>query len=156
VRVRPWPGAGRTLSGVNPTPTPRQTFIMCKPDAVERSLVGEIVSRIERKGLQIVAMDLRTPDRPLAEAHYDEHRDKPFFGELVDFLTRGPVVAMVVEGPDDQTFALMRTLIGKTRVEDAQPGSIRGDFATTTNENLVHGSDSVESAAREISLWFPS
>jgi nucleoside-diphosphate kinase len=104
---------------------------MCKPDAVERSLVGEIVSRIERKGLQIVAMDLRTPDRPLAEAHYDEHRDKPFFGELVDFLTRGPVV-------------------------DAQPGSIRGDFATTTNENLVHGSDSVESAAREISLWFPS
>ncbi len=129
---------------------------MCKPDAVERGLVGEIIARIERKGLRIVAMDLRTPDRALAEAHYDEHRDKPFFGELVDFLTRGPVVAMVVEGPDDQTFSIMRTLIGKTKVEDAQPGSIRGDFATTTNENLVHGSDATESAAREISLWFPS
>jgi nucleoside-diphosphate kinase len=129
---------------------------MCKPDAVERGLVGEIIARIERKGLRIVAMDLRTPDRALAEAHYDEHRDKPFFGELVDFLTRGPVVAMVVEGPDDQTFSIMRTLIGKTKVEDAQPGSIRGDFATTTNENLVHGSDANESAAREISLWFPS
>jgi nucleoside-diphosphate kinase len=133
-----------------------QTFIMCKPDAVERGLVGEIIARIERKGLRLVAMDLRTADRALAEAHYDEHRDKPFFGELVDFLTRGPVVAMVVEGPDDQTFSIMRTLIGKTRVEDAQPGSIRGDFATTTNENLVHGSDSNESAAREIALWFPS
>lgn len=133
-----------------------QTFIMCKPDAVERGLVGEIIARIERKGLRIVAMDLRTADRALAEAHYDEHRDKPFFGELVEFLTRGPVVAMVVEGPDDQTFSIMRTLIGKTKVEDAQPGSIRGDFATTTNENLVHGSDSNESAAREIGLWFPS
>jgi nucleoside-diphosphate kinase len=141
---------------VTTTPTPNQTFIMCKPDAVERGLVGEIVARIERKGLRIVAMELRTADRALAEAHYDEHRDKPFFGELVDFLTRGPVVAMVVEGPEDQTFGIMRTLIGKTKVEDAQPGSIRGDFATTTNENLVHGSDSNESAAREISLWFPS
>ncbi len=131
-----------------------QTFIMCKPDAVERGLVGEIISRIARKGFRIVRMDLRTPDRALAESHYDEHRDKPFFGELVDFLTRGPVVAMIVEGPDDQTFSVMRTLIGKTRVEDAQPGSIRGDFATTTNENLVHGSDGAESAAREIELWF--
>lgn len=137
------------------TPTPRQTFIMCKPDAVERGLVGEIVARIERKGLRIVAMEMRTPDRALAEAHYDEHRDKPFFGELVDFLTRGPVVAMVVEGPDDQTFHLMRTVIGRTKVAEAQPGSIRGDFATTTNENLVHGSDGVDSAAREIALWFP-
>jgi len=133
-----------------------QTFIMCKPDAVERGLVGEIISRIERKGLRIVALELRTPDRSLAEAHYDEHRDKPFFGELVDFLTRGPVVAMIVEGPDEQTFHVMRTLIGKTKVEDAQPGSIRGDFATTTNENLVHGSDGTESAEREIGLWFPA
>jgi nucleoside-diphosphate kinase len=140
----------RTVSDVN------QTFIMCKPDAVERGLVGEIIARIERKGLKIVRMDLRTPDRALAEAHYEEHASKPFFGELVDFLTRGPVVAMVVEGPDDQTFHLMRTLIGKTQVADAQPGSIRGDFATTTNENLVHGSDGTESAAREIELWFPS
>ena len=129
---------------------------MCKPDAVERGLVGEIIARIERKGLTISRLEMRTPDRALAEAHYDEHRDKPFFGELVDFLTRGPVVAMVVEGPDDNTFALMRTLIGKTKVEDAQPGSIRGDFATTTNENLVHGSDANESAEREIALWFPS
>ncbi len=135
-------------------PTPNQTFIMAKPDAVERGLVGEIIARIERKGLRIAAMDMRVAGRELAESHYDEHRDKPFFGELVDFLTRGPVVAMVVEGPDDQTWSIMRTLIGKTRVEEAQPGSIRGDFATTTNENLVHGSDSNESAAREISLWF--
>ena len=127
---------------------------MCKPDAVERGLVGEIVSRIERKGLKIVAMELRTPDRGLAAAHYEEHADKPFFGELVDFLTRGPVVAMVVEGPADNTWQLMRTLVGKTKVEDAEPGSIRGDFATTTNENLVHGSDGPESAEREIGLWF--
>ena len=131
------------------------TFIMCKPDAVERGLVGEIIARIERKGLRIVAMDLRVPDEDLARAHYEEHADKPFFGELVSFLSRGPVVAMVVEGPDAKTFHLMRTLIGKTKVEDAQPGSIRGDFATTTNENLVHGSDGEESAAREIALWFP-
>jgi nucleoside-diphosphate kinase len=133
-----------------------QTFIMCKPDAVERGLVGEIIARIERKGLRIVQLDLRVPDRALAEAHYEEHADKPFYGELVDFLTRGPVVAMVVEGPDEQTFHLMRTLIGKTQVAEAQPGSIRGDFATTTNENLVHGSDGTDSAAREIALWFPS
>ena len=133
-----------------------RTFIMCKPDAVERGLVGEIIARIERKGLRIVAMDLRVPDTALAQAHYEEHADKPFFGELVTFLTPGPVVAMVVEGPDDGTWHLMRTLIGKTKVEDAQPGSIRGDFATTTNENLVHGSDGTESAAREIGLWFPN
>lgn len=132
-----------------------RTFIMCKPDAVERGLIGEVVTRIERKGLRIVAMEMRVPDVPLAEAHYDEHRDKPFFGELVAFLTRGPVVAMVVEGPGDGTWHLMRTIIGKTKVEDAQPGSIRGDFATTTNENLVHGSDGEDSAAREIGLWFP-
>jgi nucleoside-diphosphate kinase len=131
-----------------------KTFIMCKPDAVERGLVGEIVSRIERKGLKIVAMELRTADRELAAAHYEEHAEKPFFGELVDFLTRGPVVAMVVEGPDDNTWHLMRTLMGATKVDDAAPGSIRGDFATTTNENLVHGSDGPESAEREIGLWF--
>jgi len=144
--ARPLP----TLGAVN------QTFIMCKPDAVERGLVGEIIARIERKGLRIVALELRTPDRALAEAHYEEHAAKPFFGELVDFLTRGPVVAMVVEGPDDNTFSVMRTLIGATKVDDAQPGSIRGDFATITNENLVHGSDGHESAAREIGLWFPA
>jgi nucleoside-diphosphate kinase len=129
---------------------------MCKPDAVERGLVGEIIARFERKGLTLVAAELKTADRELAEAHYDEHREKPFFGELVDFLIRGPVMAMVVEGPADNTFSVCRTLIGKTSVDDAQPGSIRGDFATTTNENLVHGSDSHESAEREIGLWFGS
>ncbi len=129
---------------------------MCKPDAVERGLVGEIISRLERKGLTLVAAELRTADRELAQAHYDEHKERPFFGELVEFLTRGPVMAMVVEGPAANTFSICRTLIGKTSVDDAQPGSIRGDFATTTNENLVHGSDSHESAAREIALWFPS
>jgi nucleoside-diphosphate kinase len=132
-----------------------QTFIMCKPDAVERGLVGEIVSRFERKGLKLVAAELREVDRELAEAHYAEHAEKPFFGELVDFLTRSPVFAMIVEGPSDNTWELCRILIGKTQVTDAQPGSIRGDFATTTNENLVHGSDGPESAAREIALWFP-
>ncbi len=128
---------------------------MCKPDAVERGLVGEIISRIERKGLTLVAAELRSVDRELAEAHYDEHKERPFFGELVEFLQRSPVVAMIVEGPDDNTFSICRTLIGKTSVDDAQPGSIRGDFATTTNENLVHGSDAHESATREIALWFP-
>ena len=129
---------------------------MCKPDAVERGLVGEIVSRIERKGLRLVALELREVDTVLAEAHYEEHSDKPFFGELVTFLTRSPVVAMVVEGPDDNTWHLMRTLIGKTKVDDAQPGSIRGDFATTTNENLVHGSDGPDTARTEIAFFFPA
>ena len=126
---------------------------MCKPDAVERGLVGEIIARFERKGLTLVAAELKTADRALAEAHYEEHREKPFFGELVDFLTRGPAMAMVVEGPADNTFSVCRTLIGKTSVDDAQPGSIRGDFATTTNENLVHGSDGNQ---RAISRWADS
>ena len=132
-----------------------RTFIKCKPDAVERGLVGEIIARFERKGLTLAALELRTADRALAEAHYAEHSDKPFFGELVDFLTRSPVVAMIVEGPADNTWELGRVIIGKTQVVEAQPGSIRGDLATTTNENLVHGSDGPESAEREIGLWFP-
>jgi nucleoside-diphosphate kinase len=132
-----------------------RTFVMCKPDAVERRLVGEIVGRLERKGFSLVAAELRTPDRSLAEAHYDEHREKPFFGELVDFLTRGPVLAMVVEGPDDNTFSLIRKVVGATKVDDAQPGTIRGDLATITTENLVHASDGHQSAADEIALWFP-
>ena len=132
-----------------------RTFVMAKPDAVERGLVGEIVSRIERKGLRLVAAELRTASTELAEQHYAEHAEKPFYGELVAFLTRSPVFAMVVEGPNDDTWELCRILIGKTQVTDAQPGSIRGDFATTTNENLVHGSDGPESAEREIGLWFP-
>ena len=133
-----------------------RTFIMCKPDAVERGLVGEIIARFERKGLTLAAAELRTADAALAEAHYEEHRERPFFGELVSFLTRSPVMAMIFEGPDDNTWELGRILIGKTQVVDAQPGSIRGDLATTTNENLVHGSDGPESAEREIGLWFPS
>ncbi|CAN5911226.1 nucleoside-diphosphate kinase [soil metagenome] len=132
-----------------------RTFIMCKPDAVERGLVGEIVARIERKGFTLAAAELRTVDRHLAEEHYAEHVDKAFFNELVTFLTRSPVFAMIVEGPAENTWELGRILIGKTQVVDAQPGSIRGDFATTTNENLVHGSDGPESAEREIALWFP-
>ena len=129
---------------------------MCKPDAVERGLVGEVIARFERKGLTLAAVELRTADTALAEAHYEEHADKPFFGELVSFLTRSPVVAMIVEGPSDNTWELGRILIGKTQVADALPGSIRGDLATTTNENLVHGSDGPESAEREIALWFPN
>jgi nucleoside-diphosphate kinase len=133
-----------------------QTFVMCKPDAVERGLVGEIVSRIERKGLTLVAAELRSVDRALAEAHYAEHAEKPFFGELVEFLTRSPVFAMIVEGPADNTVSLVRLLVGATKVDDAQPGTIRGDFATVTTENLVHASDGHESATREIALWFPN
>ena len=128
---------------------------MCKPDAVERGLVGEIVARIERKGFTLVAAELRSVERDLAEEHYAEHREKPFFGELVDFLTRSPVFAMVVEGPADNTFSLLRKMVGATKVDDAEPGTIRGDFATITTENLVHASDSHDSAAREIKLWFP-
>jgi nucleoside-diphosphate kinase len=132
-----------------------RTFVMCKPDAVERGLVGEIVSRLERKGLRVVDGELRTVTPEHAEAHYAEHAEKPFFVELVAFLTRSPVFAMVVEGPADNTFSLVRKLVGATKVDDAEPGTIRGDFATTTTENLVHASDSHESAAREIALWFP-
>ena len=128
---------------------------MCKPDAVERGLVGQIVGRIEAKGLTLAAVELRRVPTELAEEHYAEHRDKPFYGELVAFLTRSPVVAMVVEGPADNTFSLVRKLVGATKVDDAEPGTIRGDLATTTAENLVHASDGHDSAEREIKLWFP-
>lgn len=136
-------------------PAVNRTLVLCKPDAVERGLVGEIISRIERKGLRLVALEQRTIDTALAEQHYAELSDKPFFGDLIAFITRSPLVAMVVEGPADNTWHLVRTLMGKTSVDDAQPGSIRGDLATTTTENLVHGSDGPESAAREIGLFFP-
>lgn len=132
-----------------------QTFVMCKPDAVERGLVGEIVSRLEHKGLTLVAAELRRVDAAIAREHYAEHAEKPFFGELVTFLTRSPVFAMIVEGPGDNTFSLVRKIVGATKVDDAEPGTIRGDFATVTSENLVHASDGHESAAREIALWFP-
>ncbi len=132
-----------------------RTFVMCKPDAVERGLVGEIVSRLERKGFTLVAAELQVGDTALAEEHYAEHADKPFFGELVTFLTRSPVFAMVVEGRGDNAFSLIRAMVGATKVDDAAPGTIRGDFAAITTENLVHASDGHESAAREIALWFP-
>ena len=131
-----------------------RTLVLCKPDAVERGLVGEIVARLERRGLTIVAMELRAIDIELAGRHYEEHRGKPFYDDLVAFITRGPLVAMVVEGEED-TWQVLRTMVGATRPREAAPGTIRGDHALETTENLVHGSDSAESAAREIALFFP-
>lgn len=130
-----------------------RTLILIKPDAVARGLAGEIIHRIERKGLRLVRMDLRTIDRELASQHYGEHADKPFYDELVGFITSGPLVAMIVEGPD--AVGQMRTLMGATKPAEATPGSIRGDLATEITENLVHGSDSPETADREIALFFP-
>lgn len=131
-----------------------RTLVLCKPDAVERGLVGEIVGRLERRGLRIVALELRTLTAEVAGEHYAEHREKPFFGELVAFITRSPLVAMVVEGPDD-TWQVVRSMMGATNPTTAAPGTIRGDLALETQENLVHGSDGPESAAREIALFFP-
>ncbi len=130
-----------------------RTLVLCKPDAVERGLVGEIIGRLERKGLTISAIELRRIDEELAVRHYDEHRDKPFFGEVVAFITRGPLVAMIVEGGPD-TWETVRTMMGATNPREAAPGTIRGDLALETGENLVHGSDSAESAEREIALFF--
>lgn len=130
-----------------------RTLVLCKPDAVERQLVGEIVGRFEAKHLTLVALELRQLDAATAEAHYAEHAEKPFFGELVAFITRSPLVAMVIEGPE--AFKVVRTLIGATNPREAAPGTIRGDLAIEMGENLVHGSDSPESAAREIALFFP-
>ena len=131
-----------------------RTLVLCKPDAVERGLVGEIVGRLERKGLTIAALELRTIDAELAGQHYDEHRERPFFGDLVSFITRGPLAAMVVEGGPD-TWQVVRNLMGVTNPREAAPGTIRGDLALETGENLVHGSDGPESAEREIALFFP-
>jgi len=131
-----------------------RTLVIAKPDAVERGLSGEILSRLERKGLRLVAAELRTVTTEVAELHYAEHDGKPFFGELVTFITRSPVLVMVVEGPDD-TYKVVRNLMGATNPVDAAPGTIRGDLAIEMGENLVHGSDSNESAAREIELFFP-
>jgi nucleoside-diphosphate kinase len=131
-----------------------RTLFLCKPDAVERGLVGEIVGRLERRGLTIVAMDLRRIDVELATVHYAEHDGKPFFDELVTFITRGPIVAMVVAGGPD-TWKVVRTVMGATNPREAAPGTIRGDLALETGENLVHGSDGPESAEREIALFFP-
>jgi len=131
-----------------------RTLVIAKPDAVERGLSGEILSRLERKGLRLVAAELRILESDVAEAHYSEHDGKPFFDELVVFITRSPVLVMVVEGPDD-TYKVVRNLMGATNPVDAAPGTIRGDLALEMGENLVHGSDSIESAEREIALFFP-
>ena len=130
-----------------------QTLVLCKPDAVARGLVGEIIGRIEAKGLTLAALELRTLDEATAKKHYAEHDGKPFFADLVAFITGGPLVAMVVEGPE--AWKVMRTLMGTTNPREAAPGTIRGDLAVELTENLVHGSDGPESAAREIALFFP-
>ncbi|MGH3918226.1 MAG: nucleoside-diphosphate kinase [Pseudonocardiaceae bacterium] len=131
-----------------------RTLVLVKPDGVSRGLIGEVIARIERKGLTLAALELRTVPRELAEQHYAEHSDKPFFGSLLEFITSGAVVAAVVEG--ERAVAAFRQLAGGTDpVDKAAPGSIRGDLALETQSNLVHGSDSVDSAKREIALWFP-
>ena len=131
-----------------------RTLVICKPDAVERGLVGEILRRLEGKGLRIVAAELRTIDAELASRHYAEHRGKPFYDELVGFIGRSPSLVMVVQGPTD-VWRVVRTLMGATNPVDAAPGTIRGDLALEVTENLVHGSDSAESAKREIEVFFP-
>ena len=132
-----------------------RTLVLLKPDAVERGLVGEIISRIERKNLKIVAMDLRLLDEATLARHYEEHVGKGFYGELVTFMSRGPVVAMAVEGPED-TWEVLRTMMGTTNPRKAVPGTVRGDLGILFTENLVHGSDSLESATRELGIFFPA
>jgi len=130
-----------------------RTLVLCKPDAVARGLVGEVVGRLERKGFRLVEMDLRTLDEATAKQHYAEHEGKPFFDGLVSFITSGPLVAICVEGPE--AVDAVRTLMGPTNPVAAPPGSIRGDYGLLIGENLVHGSDSPASAARELALFFP-
>ena len=132
----------------------QRTLILVKPDGVHRGLVGEVVSRLERKGLSLVAMELRTLSAETAQAHYGEHDGKPFFAGLVQFITGGPLVAIVAEGPS--AIRACRVLMGVTDPVEAAPGSIRGDYALVIGQNLVHGSDSPEAAAREIELFFPA
>ena len=131
-----------------------RTFVIVKPDGVERRLIGEIVGRLERKQLRVVAAELRHIDRATAEKHYGEHAGKPFFGDLVDFITHSPALLLVIEGPAE-TYKVVRNLMGTTNPKDAAPGTIRGDLAIEMTENLIHGSDSPESAEREIALFFP-
>lgn len=129
-----------------------RTFVMVKPDGVERRLAGEIIRRFESRGLRLVGLKLVQPDRATAEKHYAVHREKPFFGELVEFITRGPAIAMCWEGP--KAIQLVRTMMGATKPEDALPGTIRGDLTVSLQENLVHGSDAADTAEYEIGLWF--
>ena len=130
-----------------------RTLVLIKPDAMQRGLAGEIVARLERRGLVLRGADLVHVDRDLAEQHYAEHREKPFFEELVEFITSSPTLALAVEG--EGAIALVRTTMGATNPANAAPGTIRGDLALSMPDNLVHGSDSPESAARELALWFP-
>jgi nucleoside-diphosphate kinase len=132
-----------------------RTLVIVKPDAVERGLAGEIVSRLEAKGLRLVAAELRTIDEESAARHYEEHQGKPFYESLMAFITRSPSLLLVVAGPPD-TWAVVRTLMGPTDPAQAPPGTIRGDFGTEVTENLVHGSDSAAAAAREIAIFFPA
>ncbi|EOM76442.1 nucleoside-diphosphate kinase [Rhodococcus rhodnii] len=135
--------------------TQERTLVLIKPDAVARGYVGEILARIERKGLRLAALELKVAPNEVAQQHYAEHEGRPFYPSLLEFITSGPLVAAVVEGP--RAVAAFRQLAGGTDpVEKAIPGTIRGDFGLETQENLVHGSDSVESAEREIALWFPA
>ena len=130
-----------------------KTLVLVKPDGVARGLVGDVLGRIERRGYSLVAIELRTIPRELAEEHYGEHRGKPFFSELVDFITSGPLVAAVAQGPG--VVGAWRTMMGATDPKVAEPGTVRGDLATEMSHNVAHGSDSVESAEREIALFFP-
>lgn len=132
-----------------------RTLVLLKPDAVERGLIGTITSRFETKGLRIAAMELRTLDADILARHYEEHVGKGFYSELVTFMARGPVVAMAVEGPED-TWEIVRAMMGATNPRTAAPGTIRGDYGTLFTENLVHGSDSADSAARELGIFFPA
>ncbi len=131
-----------------------RTLVLLKPDAVERGLIGSIIARIEAKGLAIVAMELRTLDNDILARHYEEHAGKPFYDDLVGFMSRGPVAALVVEGPED-TWEVVRNMMGATNPRKAAPGTIRGDLGILLTENLVHGSDSLASAEREINIFFP-
>ncbi|GEN85368.1 nucleoside-diphosphate kinase [Oceanobacillus sp. FSL W8-0428] len=128
------------------------TFLMVKPDGVQRNLIGDIVARFEQKGFKLVGAKLMTISTDLAETHYSEHKERPFFGELVDFITSGPVFAMVWEG--ENVVASARTMMGKTNPSEALPGTIRGDYGINVGKNIIHGSDSLESASREIGLFF--
>lgn len=132
-----------------------RTLVLLKPDTVERGLIGEVVGRFEAKNLKVVALDLRQLDDATLARHYEEHVGKGFYADLVEFMSRGPVVAMVVEGPED-TWEVVRTMMGATNPRKAAPGTIRGDLGILFTENLVHGSDSLESAQREIGIFFPN
>jgi nucleoside-diphosphate kinase len=131
----------------------QRTLILVKPDGVRRNIIGDVISRIERKGLKVIALEMRTIEAETAHAHYAEHAERPFFGELVDFITGGPLVALVAEG--DRAIEAFRTLAGATDPVKALPGTIRGDYALQVAQNIVHGSDSPDSAEREIKIFFP-